>query len=59
MLAYAVFVVVLSIARRPAALWKTAKVQGFIKLLGETGTRVFFIIFACAVAGFGIWFLTW
>lgn len=35
------------------------KIQGFVNILGETGTKIFFIIFGLVVGGFGVWFLTW
>lgn len=33
---------------KPGPIWKMAKVQGFVKLLGETGTVVLFVIVALA-----------
>jgi len=57
MVLYMVFVVILAITRKPTAIWNMGKIQGFIKILGETGARIFFIIFALLVGGFGIYFL--
>ena len=59
MILYGVFVIFLSITKKPATIWNMGKVQAFVKFLGETGTKIFFIIFACIVGGFGIWFVTW
>lgn len=44
---YGLFVLVVAIFK-PKAIWSMAKIQGFVKLLGETGTVVFFIIWALA-----------
>ncbi|MBE0417112.1 MAG: hypothetical protein IBX63_05060 [Coriobacteriia bacterium] len=51
--AYGAFVIVISIFK-PKSIWQMAKIQGFVKLLGEKGTVVFFIVFAvaCLVAGY-------
>jgi hypothetical protein len=44
---YGALVIVIAIFR-PQSIWQMAKIQGFVKLMGETGTRVFFIIWAIA-----------
>lgn len=44
-------------ALRPTKIWQTGKIQGFIKILGEIGTRIFFFIFGGAALGFGIFLL--
>ena len=59
MVVYCVFVLFLSITKKPAAIWNMGKIQGFVNILGETGTKIFFIIFGLVVGGFGVWFLTW
>jgi hypothetical protein len=46
---YALAVIVIAIVK-PKAVWDLAKIQGFVKLLGDTGTRIFFVIWAIAVA---------
>jgi hypothetical protein len=46
---YAVAVLVIA-AIKPDAIWNLAKIQGFVKLMGDTGTRVFFVVWAIAVA---------
>lgn len=42
---------------RPSALWKNAKIQGFVSLLSETGTTIFFVIIGLAAVGLGIWLI--
>ncbi len=42
---------------RPAKVWKMGKIQGFIKILGEWGTRVLFILVALISLVLGIIFL--
>lgn len=44
---YGVLVIVIAIFK-PAPIWNMAKIQGFVKLLGEKGTVVFFIVWAIA-----------
>ena len=44
---YGIFVLVVAIFK-PKAIWDMAKIQGIVKLLGETGTVVFFIIWGLA-----------
>ena len=46
---YAAFVVVVAVAK-PGPIWGMAKIQGFVKLLGETGTVIFFIVWGIAAA---------
>jgi len=54
---YGIFVVVLGITKKPEGIWKMGKIQAFIKVLGETGTKIFFLIFGAAAFGVGIWLL--
>ena len=54
LLVYAVAVFWITIAK-PAKIWNIGKIQGFIKILGDTGTRIFFAIWGLAALGFGIW----
>lgn len=44
--------------KKPEKIWKMAKIQTFIKILGERGTEIFFYIFAIAFAVLGVWLLT-
>ena len=46
---YAAAVIVIAIIK-PKAVWDMAKIQGFVKLTGDTGTRVFFVVWALAAA---------
>lgn len=46
---YAAFVVFVAVAK-PKPIWGMGKIQAFVKLLGETGTVIFFIIWAIAAA---------
>jgi len=54
---YGIFVFVLTLTKKPEAIWNMGKVQAFIKVLGETGTKIFFFIFGAAALGVGIWLL--
>lgn len=56
-LVYAIFVIVVAFMK-PKAIWEMAKIQGFVKMLGETGTVIFFVVWALAAAGLGAWLLT-
>ena len=42
-------------AKKPQQLWGIAKVQFFIKILGEKGTEIFFYIWGLAFLVLGIW----
>jgi hypothetical protein len=42
---------------KPKVLWKNAKIQGFVSLLSETGTVIFFGIIGLAALVGGIWIL--
>lgn len=53
-LIYGIFVIYVAI-KKPAKIWSMGKIQGFIKVLGEKGTVVFFIIWGIAFAALGIW----
>ncbi|GAB4279855.1 MAG: hypothetical protein Kow0056_13580 [Coriobacteriia bacterium] len=46
---YAAFVIFIALVK-PAPIWNMAKIQGFVRLLGEKGTVVFFIVWAIAAA---------
>lgn len=41
--------------KKPAAIWRMGKIQGFVKILGEPGTQLFFVIFGLASLGIGLW----
>ena len=42
---------------KPKKLWQNAKIQGFVQLITETGSVVFFIIVGLIAIGFGLWIL--
>lgn len=44
--------------KKPPKLWNLGKVKAFRKLLGETGTVIFFFVFAALFTVLGIWLLT-
>jgi ABC-type transport system involved in multi-copper enzyme maturation permease subunit len=54
---YAALVIVIAVLK-PKPVWEMAKIQGFVKLLGETGTVIFFIVWALAASGLGYWLFT-
>ena len=43
--------------KKPEKVWSMAKIQMFIKLLGEQGTVIFFYIFSVICFGAGIWLI--
>ncbi len=55
--AYAVAVVVIAM-KKPEKIWNMAKIQMFIKVLGEKGTVIFFYVWAVLFAVLGIWLFT-
>ncbi|WP_420631011.1 hypothetical protein [Candidatus Leptofilum sp.] len=57
-LAYAGLVFYLAAAKKPAAIWNMAKIQMFIKVLGEKGTIIFFYVWGVIFLGLAIWLFT-
>jgi len=61
MLYLGIFLIVYAVAvfliagLKPEKIWKMGKIQGFVKILGDLGTVIFFVIFGLASLGFGIW----
>jgi len=53
---YGIAVVWIALAK-PEKIWNMGKIQAFVKILGDIGTRIFFTLFAAAALGFGIWFM--
>ena len=53
LVAYGVLVLHAAFAR-PQWIWNTGKVQGFVKLLGERGTVIFFIVIGAAALAGGV-----
>ena len=42
---------------KPKAIWKMGKIQGFVQILSETSTVIFFIIVGAIAIGAGIFIL--
>lgn len=40
---------------KPKALWERGKLQGFVGLLGNTGTMIFLLIAAAVAIGMGVY----
>ncbi|MCP4361200.1 MAG: hypothetical protein GY796_24595 [Chloroflexi bacterium] len=57
-LAYAAFVIYVAATKKPESIWNMGKVQGFVKVLGEKGTVIFFFIWGIAFAALGVWLFT-
>jgi len=53
LIAYALFTLGITLFR-PNPIWRMGKVHAFVKLLGEKGTVIFFIVFSLIAAGVGI-----
>ena len=54
---YGVFSAFIGITKRPQSIWGMGKIQGFVKVLGETGAVIFFTVWGAAALGVGIWLL--
>ena len=60
LLVLAIFLIVYGLAvlaiawLKPAAIWNLAKIQGFVKVLTETGTVIFFYIWGIAAIVVGV-----
>lgn len=50
---YGLFCIIVGVTKMNA-IWKTGKVQGFVKLMGEKGTQIFFSIWGLAALAGGI-----
>lgn len=53
-LIYAVAVFYIAI-KKPAKIWGIKKIQGFVKVLGEKGTVIFFFVWGALFTVLGIW----
>lgn len=42
---------------KPQAVWQLGKIQGFVGLLSETGTTIFFTVIGLAAIALGLWLL--
>ncbi|MCK5821997.1 MAG: hypothetical protein KAH17_08920 [Bacteroidales bacterium] len=56
LIVYALLVFWITIAK-PGKIWNMGKIQGFVSILGDLGTRIFFAVWGVAALGFGIYFL--
>lgn len=50
-------VVVFITYKKPEPIWEMAKIKMFRKILGESGTVIFFYIFAAISGVVGIWLM--
>jgi len=57
LIAYGAFCVAVGIFKI-GVIWKMGKIQGFVKVLGEAGTRIFLAVWGLIALGFGVWFIT-
>ena len=55
--AYAGLVVWITV-KKPAKIWGMAKIQTFVKVMGEKGTVIFFYVWAGLAIILGIWLFT-
>ena len=55
---YGAFCIFVGATKKPDNIWEMKKIQTFIKVLGEKGTVIFFIIWGAVAAGIGIWLFT-
>lgn len=57
LLAYAGLVVWITV-KKPPKIWGMAKIRGFIKVMGEKGTVIFFYVWAGLAVAVAIWLFT-
>jgi hypothetical protein len=53
---YGVFTLYIAFAK-PKAIWNLGKIQGFVQLLSEKGTVIFFTVVAMAIIVGGVYLL--
>jgi len=56
--AYAAFVIYVGVTKKPDSVWNMGKVQAFVKVLGEKGTMIFFVVWGIAFGVVGVLLLT-
>ena len=56
--AYAGICIYLGAAKKPESIWNMAKIQWFVKVLGEKGAVVFFYVWGGLFGILGIWLFT-
>jgi fatty acid desaturase len=54
LLVYGAFCIFAGLVKIPF-IWNLGKIEMFKKLLGETGTQIFFVVWGLIALGFGIW----
>ena len=54
--AYGVFAVYVAL-KKPEKIWQMAKVQSFVKKLGDNGTAIWFSVFGVVLFGLGVWLI--
>ena len=54
--AYGVFAIFVAL-KKPEKIWNMAKVQGFVKKIGEKGTTIWFCVFGLILIGVGVWLI--
>ena len=57
-LAYCGLCIYLGVAKKPKAIWDMAKIQMFVRILGEQGAVIFFIVWGLIFGILGIWLFT-
>lgn len=57
LLLYGALCLALAFLKAPAVLWNLDKIDGFKKLLGELGTRLFLGVWGAAAVVLGVWLL--
>lgn len=58
LLVYGIFVFYIALTKKPDKIWNMGKIQGFVKILGEKGTVIFFIVWGVIALAVGIYLLT-
>jgi hypothetical protein len=53
---YAVFVIYITV-KKPDRIWNMSKIKIIRKILGDTGTQIFFCVVSVAAAAVGIWLM--
>ncbi len=51
------FVVIIAVVK-PKSIWNMKKIEMFKKVLGDTGTEIFFFVWALIFLVLGIWLFT-
>ncbi|MCL1805093.1 MAG: hypothetical protein FWG28_03690 [Clostridiales bacterium] len=54
--AYGVFAIYVAL-KKPEKIWGMAKVQGFVKKLGDKGTALWFSVFGLILIALGVWLI--